>query len=129
MANGGADHGVELYDFPAPRDVPQLSWLGPDYTSAVVSNLGAGLRRQDAGTELIAIRCEAPPQLEATVRGGGSRGVISGQRARLELQVLVRDGSGQAWRLRGQMTCTGQRLGTDESAVRVSFDLAGAEAV
>jgi hypothetical protein len=129
MASAEGTDGVELYEFPAQRDVPQLGWLGPDYTSAVVSNLGAGLREQDAGTELIAVKCEAPPQLEATVKGSGPREVVSGQQARFDLQVLVRDGNGQHWRLRGRMTCTGDRLDTDEPAVGVTFDLASAEAV
>lgn len=128
MMNVGGDHGVELYDFPGPRDLPQLGWLGPDYTLAVVSYLGTGLREQDAGTELIALKCEAPPQLEATVKGG-SRGVISAQQARFDLQVLVRDGNGQHWRLRGRMTCTGERLDMDAPAVGMAFDLASAEAV
>jgi hypothetical protein len=101
----------------------------PDYTSAVVSNLSAGLREQDAGTELIAVKCEASPQLQATVKGRGPRDVISAQQARFDLQVLVRDGNGQHWRLRGRMTCTGDRLDTDEPAVDVTFDLASAEAV
>src|SRR5919109_4891259 len=91
MTSVEGNHGVELYEFPAPRDLPQLGWLGPDYTSAVVSNLSAGLRKQDAGTELIAVKCEAQPQLEATVKGSGPRDVISGQQARFDLQVLVRD--------------------------------------
>jgi hypothetical protein len=129
MTSVESTDGVELYEFPAPRDVPQLSWLGPDYTSAVVSNLSAGLREQDAGTELIAVKCEAPPQLDATVKGSGPRDVISAQQARFDLQLLVRDGNGQHWRLRGRMTCTGHRLDTDEPAVDVTFDLASAEAV
>ena len=122
-------HGVELYEFPPPRDVPQLRWLGPDYTSAVVSSLLAGLREQDAGAELIAVNCEAPPEFEATVKGSGAPNVISGQQARFDLQVLVRDGNGQHWRLRGRMTCTGELLDTDEPTGGVAFDLASAEAV
>jgi hypothetical protein len=125
MTNG-ADHGVDLCDFPAPRDVPQAYWLGPAYTTAVVENLGAGLRRQDAATELIGVKCEAPPQLEATVRGSG---VVSAQRACFDLQVLVCDGNGRHWRLRGRMTCTGERLDTDEPTLDVAFDLASTEAV
>ena len=129
MAEVEGTDGVELYEFPAPRDVPQLGWLGPDYTAAVVSNLVAGLREQDAGSELIAVKCEAPPQLEVTVEGRGPRDVISGQQARFDLQVLVRDGNGRHWRLRGRLTCTGERLDTHEPAVGVTFDLASAEAV
>jgi hypothetical protein len=82
--------GVELYEFPASRDVPQLGWLGPDYTSTVGSNLGAGLREQDVGTELIAVKCGAPPQLEATVKGSGTRDVISGWRGELAAAIRRR---------------------------------------
>ena len=129
MTSVEGSHGVELYEFPPPRDVPQLGWLGPDYTSAVVSSLAAGLYEQDAGAELIAVKCEAPPELEATVKGSGPRNVISGQQARFDLQVLVRDGNGRHWRLRGRMTCTGERLDTDEPTAGMTFDLASAEAV
>jgi hypothetical protein len=67
--------GVKSYEFPASRDVPQSGWLGPDYTTTVVSGLGAGLREQDAGTELIAVKCEAPPQLELWIDRPVDRGM------------------------------------------------------
>jgi hypothetical protein len=129
MTNVDHDHGVELYNFPTPGELPQLTWLGPVYTSALVDQLDAGLRRQDAGNELIALKSEAPPQLEATVKGGGPAGVVSAQLARFELQALVRDGNGRHWRLRGRLTLVGEQLDAGRTAVRSGFDLASAEAV
>ncbi|MCP2336007.1 hypothetical protein [Actinomadura rupiterrae] len=118
--------GPELFGFPPPASVPDLRWLGPDYVSVLVYDLTQGLLRQDAGTQVMGVRCEGEPDLLPTVDPAG---VIRAHDATFPLQVFVSDGAGRPWRLRGRWTYSGRELGTASASIDHSWHLLSAEGV
>ena len=51
--------GIEAYNFPDDMlGHPQLAWMGDDYVRFVATELLRRFQQQDAGTELVAIKCE-----------------------------------------------------------------------
>jgi hypothetical protein len=116
----------EVAGFPAPRQLPQLRWLGPDYVAVLVQDLTRGLRRQDAGTSVMGVHCESEPVLKASV---DSRGMIRDHDAGFLLQVFVQDGTGRPWRLRGRWTYVGRDLGTATASVTHYWELFSADGV
>jgi hypothetical protein len=110
----------ELWGFPPPGRLPQLSWIGPDYVSILVHDLARGLQRQDPGTQVMGVRCDAEPTLRTSV---GPAGVIRGQDVVFALQIFVCDGGGRLWRLRGRLTYVGRALGTARASVSHYWEL------
>jgi len=106
--------GLELHGFPPPELLPDLRWLGPDYVSLLVSDLTRGLLRQDPGTRVMGVRCEARPELWDT---RDSTGAIRARNAAFPLQVFVQDGTGRPWMLRGRWSYVGRELGTREACI------------
>jgi hypothetical protein len=117
--------GPELFGFPPPELLPDLRWLGPDYISVLVYDLTQGLLRQDPGTQVIGVRCEADPEMKAQVDPAG---VIRAHDATFPLQVFVRDGAARPWRLRGRWTYSGRDLGTPAASINHYWQLLAAEA-
>lgn len=117
----------ELYGFPPPDRVPQLRWLGPDYAAMLAYDLEQGLVRQDKGTHVIGVRCESEPLLKTTAVD--SIGVIRAHDAAFGLEVLLTDGIGRSWRLRGRWTYVGRDLGTAVASVTHYWELFTADAV
>lgn len=118
--------GTEVYGFPPPELLPELRWLGPDYVSVLVYDLTQGLLRQDPGTSVMGVRCDAAPSLKATV---DSAGVIRAHDACFSLQIFVRDGAGRPWRLHGRWTYSGRELGTSAASITHYWELDSAEGV
>jgi hypothetical protein len=114
MTNGLETADLELVGFPSAMQLPQLCWIGPDYVSVLIYDLARGLLRQDPGTEVMGVRCDAEPTL---------RTVAGGQDAAFSLQVFVRDGGGRLWRLRGRWTYVGRKLGTKARSVTHYWEL------
>jgi hypothetical protein len=115
-----------VYGFPPPGQLPQLRWLGPDYVSVLIHDLTQGLLRQDSGTQVMGVRCEADPVLQASV---DPVGVIRAHEASFRLQVFVQDGAGRPWRLTGRWTYTGRDLSTITASITHYWELFSAEGV
>lgn len=118
--------GPELFGFPPPDALPELRWLGPDYVSVLVYDLIRGLLRQDPGTAVMGVRCEAEPELKAAVDPAG---VIRAHDAGFRLQLFLQDGVGRPWRLSGRWTYTGRDLGTTAASINHFWELYAAECV
>lgn len=118
--------GPELYGFPAPSRLPQLRWLGPDYVAVLLRDLSRGLLRQDAGTRIMGVRCEAEPILKAAT---DSLGMIRAHDAGFTLEIFAKDGTGRPWRLRGRWTYVGRELGTAAASVTHYWELFSADGI
>jgi len=119
--------GIDTYDFPADLlRHPQLAWMGDDYVRFVAAELLRRFCQQDAGTKMLAIKCEARPKLlsSADERTGTVRSVV----AEFNLQVLVRASNGQCWRLRGDGRFSAEALDQPgRASVTVGFDIRSTE--
>jgi hypothetical protein len=92
--------GVDAYGFPADlQGYPLLLWMGEDYVRYIIEALLDGLRKQDPGTKMLVIQCDAEPQFSTSVdkKTETVRSVV----AEFKLQLLLQGASGQYWRLRG----------------------------
>jgi hypothetical protein len=118
--------GPEVYGFPPPDLLPQLRWLGPDYVSVLVYDLTRGLMRQDGGTRVMGVRCDAEPLLKAAVDPAG---VIRAHDASFSLQIFLQDGVGRPWRLHGLWTYAGRDLGTPAASITHYWELDSAAGV
>jgi hypothetical protein len=120
--------GMDVYNFPTDLlGHPLLAWMGDDYVRFVAVELLRRFRNQDAGTEMLAIKCEELPKLVTSVheRTGAVRGVV----VEFNLQVLLQASSGQCWRLRGDAKFSA--VGLDQpgrASVSVGFDIRSREA-
>jgi hypothetical protein len=110
----------EVLGFPSSERLPQLRWLGSDYVSVLVYDLARGLLRQDPGTRVMGVRCDAAPTVRSSVDPAG---LIRGQDAAFPLQVFISDGAGRLWRLRGRWTYVGRDLGTTAASVTHYWEL------
>jgi hypothetical protein len=115
---------LELVGFTAPGELPQLGWLGPDYVAVLIHDLTQGLLRQDPGTQVMGVRCEAEPDLVASVDPAG---IIRAHDARFPLQVFVQDGAGRPWCLHGRWTYMGRDLGTPAASISHYWELIQAD--
>lgn len=89
---------VEMYNFPGGEDVKSmLYWMGADYLEYIVENLNKEFTKQNPGTVLIAIKCQSDPEFQSRVQAPTN--YLSEVSAEFALQILLRDNSGQAWRL------------------------------
>lgn len=113
--------GPQLYGFPPPDLLPQLRWLGADYSALLAHDLEQGLLRQDPATRLRAVRCESDPLLKTV--GVDHAGVARAQDASFSLEVLLMDGTGYSWRLRGRWTYVGRDLGTFQAKITHYWEL------
>ncbi|REE95274.1 hypothetical protein [Thermomonospora umbrina] len=106
--------GPELYGFPPAARRPDLRWLGSDYVSVLVHDLTRGLLRQDPGTHVMGVRCEAAPD----PNGPADRvGATRSPNVTFALQVFVQDGAGRPWMLRGRWSYVGRELGTRTACI------------
>ena len=117
------DCDIQAYGFGSELDShPLLRWMGDDWVSFVALELLSEFRKQDPGTDLLAVKCEVPPELQT--RADERSGTVTEVALRLSLQVLLRDSSGSAWRLRGVGEFTGRGLAGDEPPSHaVSFEI------
>jgi hypothetical protein len=115
--------GPELHGFPPPGQLPELHWLGADYTSLLLHDLTSGLLRQDPGTRVIGVRCEGTPE---TAAKHDPSGVLRSYDACFALEIFVKDGRERTWRLTGKWTYVGRELGTPAAAVTHYWELFGA---
>ena len=119
--------GIDAYGFPSDLlGHPLLAWMGGDYVRFVAAELRRRFQQQDAGSEMVAIKCEERPKLltSADERTGTVRGVV----AEFNLQVLLLASSGQHWRLRGVGRLS--VVGLDQPgrpSVSVGFDIRSTE--
>jgi hypothetical protein len=119
--------GIDVYSFPADLlGHPLLAWMGDDYVRFIAVELLQRFRNQDAGTEMLGIKCENRPQLLTSVdaRTGAVRGVV----VEFNLQVLLQASSGRCWRLRGDAKFSA--VGLDQpgrASVTVGFDIRSTE--
>ncbi|GAA3217246.1 hypothetical protein [Actinocorallia longicatena] len=111
------------YGFP---HISELRWLGADYAALLVHDLNQGLLRQDPRTLLRGVRCEANPRLTTVA---ADRGVLRAQDVSFSLELLLCDGLGRSWRLRGRWTYCGRDLGTPFAGVTHFWELLTAEVV
>jgi hypothetical protein len=115
--------GIDAYNFPTDLyGHPLLAWMGDDYAQYVAAELLRRFRQQDAGTEMVAIKCEERPQLLTSVdeRTGTVRGVV----AMFNLQVLLLASSGQHWCLYGDGRFTA--IGLDQpgqASITMGFEV------
>jgi hypothetical protein len=121
--------GIDVYDF--PEDLlghPLLAWMGDDYVRFVADELLRRFRQQDAGTEMVAIKCEERPELLTTA--DDRSGVVSSVEAVFRLQVLLLASSGQHWRLRGDGRFSATGLDQPgRASVSVGFEIRSSEEV
>jgi hypothetical protein len=119
--------GIDAYNFPADlHGDPLLAWMGDDYVHFVATELLRQFRQQDAGTEMVAIKCEERPRLLTRVeeRTGTVRGVV----AEFKVQVLLQASSGQCWRLHGDAKFAADGLDQPgRASVAIGFDVRSAE--
>jgi hypothetical protein len=115
MRSSDVAGGPQLYGFPPPEFLPRLRWLGMDYSALLARDLAQGLLRQDPGTRLRAVRCESDPVVSTV--GVDRAGVARAVDAAFPLEVLLTDGVGRSWRLRGRWTYAGRDLGTLQARV------------
>ena len=118
---------IQVYGFGTELDGhPLLGWMGDDWVRFVALELLGQFRKQDAGTELLAVKCEAAPELQTRVQEGSN--AVTEVELRLALQVLLRDSSGSSWRLRGVAEFTGRGLAGEQPASHTaSFEIATTE--
>lgn len=118
---------VDAYGFPEElTGHPLLSWMGDDYVQYIAGELLHRFREQDAGTEMLAIKCEEQPRILTSLneRTNTVRGVV----AIFNLQVLLQASNGQYWRLRGDGTFRAAGLHEPgQASVTVQFDLRSTE--
>ena len=121
--------GIDAYNFPSDLlGHPLLVWMGDDYVQFVAAELLARFREQDAGTEMVAIKCEEQPKLLTSV--DEQKGTVRGVVAEFNLQVLLLASSGQHWRLRGDGRFTADGLGQPgRASVTVGFEILSTEEV
>jgi hypothetical protein len=118
---------IDAYNFPADLlGHSLLTWMGDDYVRFIAVELLQRFRRQDAGTEMLAIKCEDRPKVLTTAdeRTGTVRGVV----VELDLQLLLQASNGQCWRLRGDGRFSA--VGLDQpgrASVSVGFDIRSTE--
>jgi hypothetical protein len=121
--------GIDAYNFPVDlvRN-PQLMWMGDDYVRFVAVELLRRFRQQDNGTDMLAIRCEAPPKL--LTRVDESTGTLKGALAEFDLQILLQASDGRHWRLRGDGKFSADGLDEPgQTTVSVGFSIRSNEQV
>ncbi|MHB1561068.1 MAG: hypothetical protein ACYC61_26760 [Isosphaeraceae bacterium] len=119
--------GIDAYGFP-PDLVghPLLAWMGEDYLRFVTTELLRKFAEQDPGTQMMIIKCEAPPRL--STEADLATGVVRDVAVEFDLTVLLRALSGRRWRLRGTSKFGASRLDQPQGhTITVGFDLRSAE--
>jgi hypothetical protein len=100
--------------------------MGEDYVRYVAVELLRRFQQQDAGTEMLAIKCEERPRLltSADERTGTVRRIT----VELKLQVLLQTSSGQCRRLRGDGKFSAVGLDKPgEASASIAFDIHSTE--
>ncbi len=106
----------DAYNFPDDEATRKmLFWMGEDYVSYVGSSVYKGFRQQDPGCELIAVKCEQPPEIQPYILPGS--GALSSMEVTFKLQVAIRESSGKAWRLYTTLYYDVQDLYAPEEAI------------
>ncbi|MEO7036666.1 MAG: hypothetical protein ABI548_22150 [Polyangiaceae bacterium] len=92
--------GVDIYDFPTELvEHPLLAWMGDDYVQYVIKKLLGKFQQQDAGTVMLAIKCEQKPDLQTSLKEAA--GTVTHVVLTLFLQILLETANGARWRLKG----------------------------
>ncbi len=121
--------GIDAYGFP-PDLVghPPLAWMGEDYLRFVTTELLRKFAEQDPGTQMVIIKCEAPPRI--STEADSATGVVRDVVVEFDLTILLRALSGRRWRLRGTGKFGAAGLEQPEGhTITVAFDLRSAEEV
>lgn len=115
--------GIDAYNFPEELDGhPLLRWMGDDYARFIAVELLARFREQDAGTDMLAMKCEGRPEMTTRVDDG--TGSVVAVDVRVPLQILLRDTNNACWRLRG----LGEFVSDNRHpTVRVAFEIESSE--
>jgi hypothetical protein len=117
---------VDTYGFPCDLlGHPLLSWMGSSHVEYVVRQLSAGLRKQDEGASLLGVKCQATPEMRTIVNE--NTGAVTSVTLSLALQVLIRSGSGVAWRLSGIALC--KSSASESDAAQFELELQRSEQV
>ncbi len=119
--------GIDAYDFPPDlAGHPLLIWMGEDYLRFVTTELLRKFAEQDPGTQMVIIKCEAPPRL--STEADSATGVVRDVAVEFDLTMLLRSLSGRRWRLRGVGKFGAAGLDQPEGhTLTVAFDLRSAE--
>ena len=120
----------DRYEFPDPAEMPILAWMGPDYVMTIAESLVIGFEKQDPGVELVAMKAEGDPKIET----GGSENedgtmTVRSATASFPIQLLLKRPSGDHMALYGTANASGDRLGTEETEIKVGFELERSEDV
>ena len=88
----------DAYNFPEDEVTQRhLYWMGADYISYVGSSVYKGFRLEDPGCQLIAVKCEEPPEIKTYYLPGSE--TLASMEAIFKLQVAIRASSGKAYRI------------------------------
>lgn len=121
--------GIDAYGFPPDlAGHPLLTWMGEDYLRFVTTELLRKFAEQDAGTQMVIIKCEASPRI--STEADSATGVVRDVAVEFDLTMLLRSLSGRRWRLRGVGKFGAAGLDQPEGhTLTVAFDLRSAEEV
>lgn len=101
--------------------------MGDDWVTFVTARLLAEFQRQDPGTKMIHINCEAEPSMET--RATPSSAVVTTVSLRVPLQLLLCDSTGRYWRIAGVGLFRGEHLEGGSPSHTTSFEIASTERV
>jgi hypothetical protein len=127
------NENIEIDGFPQDEDTTRmLYWMGNDYVSYILNELFDGLRKQDLGTRLLAVKCEGQPDFLSAWKKHPTKDdvrLVSRMEVTFDLQLLVEDSRQMRWRLYVKVVYRAENLDMPESSkVRGSFNIIKAEA-
>lgn len=114
--------GIDIYDFPETDDIAKmLYWMGDNYINYIIDTFTEQLRKQDKLTEIIGIKCENDPVFETQVSATSNK--IHTMKAQFLIQLLLKDGTGNHWRLYGMSQHLASDLDTKDPKIITEFRL------
>jgi hypothetical protein len=118
--------GTDFHNFPeTPEVMKALFWMGNNYMEYLAEKFTSELRKQDALTEILAIKCEADPQFET--KTSGLTGKVSELNVLFVVQLLLKHSSGAHWRLHGTSRHSLLDPGTEQAKITFEFDIERSE--
>ncbi len=111
-----------LFSFPRDAELARLLYcLGPDYPAGLADSLETGFNRQQPGTRLAALRCQARPQIISREEQAGR---LTQVEARFELEAFLGSPAAGDWRLDLEVCLTGTGLdGADGGKVHTEVEV------
>jgi hypothetical protein len=121
-------NGTDLHNFPDKEDVKKsLFWMGEDYLVYLLEGFTHQFKAQDAGTEIVAVKCEEEPEFSYVA--SNKDGKIHGVTVKFKLQFLLLAGNKQHWRLHGIARYAAKELHTEDPKIDLDFELERSEQV